>query len=318
MVYNYYNYDERSRNMKYIINAAAMATPFFVPAQVVDEHIRLATGNQLKVLLCMLKNISSGANETAIAEFLRLPEAEVLDALEFWAQAGLLTSVDSPAPKKESSPKPKAVKPVTVKPTREEVAEIAVTDDKLAFMLQEAEMKLGRSMRAGEIQNLAWLYLDHDMDVSIILMLVEYAVSEGKTTVAFIESTALAWLDAGVSSLAEAEEQIEARNRKKTAWGLIQSVFGIDRRSPSDKELEYARKWVVEWGFTREMLREAYNRCVDQKAKLDMRYINGILERWHKEGITSPAQISEGGKKTDDSMARYDKDLVKTLLNKDD
>jgi DNA replication protein DnaD len=66
------------------------------------------------------------------------------------------------------------------------------------------------------------------------------------------------------------------------------------------------------------MLREAYNRCVDQKAKLDMRYINGILERWHKEGITSPAQISEGGKKTDESMARYDKDLVKTLLNKDD
>ena len=34
-----------------------------------------------------------------------------------------------------------------------------------------------------------------------------------------------------------------------------------------------------------ELLNEAYNRCVDNTGKVNMKYINAILERWHKSGI---------------------------------
>ena len=304
--------------MKYVVDSSAMMSPFFVPASVVDKHLRLASGDQLKVLLAFLRNLSLGLDEEKLAEMVKLPVSEVLDALEFWTQAGLLTCTEAPAPKVAETPK-KAVRSVAVKPTREEVAFAAAEDRKLALLLQEAEMKFARALRGGELQTLAWLYLDHGMDASLILMLVEYAVGESCTTLAFIEKTALSWLDAGVSSITEAEEMIEAAARKKTAWSLVCSAFGLDKRKPSDKELLFAEKWVVEWHFTRVMLTEAYNRCVDTNGKLSMPYINGILERWFKEGITTPDAIEDKKAKTqkDKGMATYDKSLVEKLLNKD-
>lgn len=34
-----------------------------------------------------------------------------------------------------------------------------------------------------------------------------------------------------------------------------------------------------------ELLNEAYNRCVDNTGKVNMKYINAILESWHNAGI---------------------------------
>ena len=309
--------------MDYILNNMAFTSSFLVPAAVSDQHLRLASGNQIKVLLYFLRNVSGGAEVSDISAFLKLPEEEVKDALQFWAQAGILVSIGAPVNEVKREEKLKVAKPVTVKPTREEISAIAFTDEKLSFLLSEAEMKLARTLRGNEMSTLAWLYLDHGMDVSIILMLVEYAVSEGKTTIAFIESIALSWLEAGVTTLTDAEEQIEARTKKKTAWGMIETAFGIEHRMPSDKELEYANTWVIEWGFSREMLKEAYNRCVDAKAKLDMRYVNGILSRWFKDGV----KTVEATRETEKTAAKpadkkgfsaYDKSLVDKLLNNDD
>ena len=309
--------------MDYILNNMAFTSSFLVPAAVSDQHLKLASGNQIKVLLYFLRNVSGGAEVSDISAFLKLPEEEVKDALQFWAQAGILVSIGAPVNEVKREEKPKVAKPVTVKPTREEISAIAFTDEKLSFLLGEAEMKLARTLRGNEMQTLAWLYLDHGMDVSIILMLVEYAVSEGKTTIAFIESIALSWLEAGVTTLTDAEEQIEARTKKKTAWGMVETAFGIEHRMPSDKELEYANTWVIEWGFSREMLKEAYNRCVDAKAKLDMRYVNGILSRWFKDGIKTVEATRETAKTAakpvdKKGFSAYDKSLVDKLLNNDD
>jgi DnaD/phage-associated family protein len=326
LVYNNYTKFKKGENlrMKYILNPGAMTAPFFVPASVVDNHIKLATGNQLKVLLCFLKNVTTGTDEKAIASLLKLPESEVLDSLEFWAQSGVISYVNTDDTKAEETPqKKKTVKPVVIKPAREEIALVAATDPRLSFLLQEAEMKLARSMRSGEIQTLAWLYLDHGMDVSLILMLLEYAITEGRATLSFIESTAIGWINAGITTITQAEEEIEARSRRKTAWGMIESTFGIEHRQPSDKELEYAQRWIIDWHFSREMLKEAYNRCIDQKTKISMAYINGILERWFKDGITTLEAAANNenptakkGKKND--FGAYDKALVDKLLNNND
>lgn len=312
--------------MDYTLNSSAMASPFFVPASVVDTHLKLASSNQIKVLLFFLKNISSGVSVQEIADFLKLPLSEVSDALEYWVQAGVLVSLSVLVPQEETrqTPKKKTVKSVSVKPTREEVASVASTDNRLAFLLQEAEMKLARGLRSNEMQTLAWLYMDHGMDISLILMLVEYAVTEHKATVSFIENTALNWLDAGISTIAQAEEEIEKRSQQKTAWGMIESAFGLEHRMPSDKELQYAQKWIIDWHFGRDMLKEAYNRCIDRKAKISMSYINTILERWFKQGINSLEALKQNDAKPKNStkakkdFASYDEELVYQLLNKDD
>lgn len=312
--------------MKYILNTQAMEAHFFVPSGVVDSHLKLATHTQLKVLLFFLRNLTTGTSEEAIAEFLKLPVSEVDDALEFWAQAGVLVSIASPAISvaAKESPKTKAVKPVAVKPTREEIASVASTDERLAFLLREAEMKLARALRAGEMQSLAWLYLDHGMDVSVILMIVECAISDGKATVSYIEKMALKWINDGIDSVAKAEEHIIKANRRKTAWGIVAKAFGIADRIPSDNELKYAQSWVIEWKFSDDMLRRAYNLCIDKHAKISMPYINGILENWFKDGITTPEEAARKDEQNKNNTAGknaygvYDKKLVDQLLNSDD
>ena len=307
--------------MKYTLNAMAMNAPFFVPSSVVDKHIKLASANQIKVLLVFLKNVSIGITAEQIAEFLRLPLSEVTDALDFWADREIVIADGKKAEEKpQEKPAAKAVRSVAIKPTREEISAAAQNDDRIAFLISEAEMKLARGLRDSEIRSLCWLYLDHGMDVSLILMLVEYAVSEGKATVSFIESTALAWLQAGVSTLTDAEEQIEIRNKRKTAWGIVLSAFGMEYRMPSEKELEFSGRWVAEWGFKGDLLKEAYNICVDKNAKLSMPYINKILEKWHKDGIKTVEETKTAAKTkaSKNGFGAYDKSLVEKLLNSDD
>jgi DNA replication protein DnaD len=41
------------------------------------------------------------------------------------------------------------------------------------------------------------------------------------------------------------------------------------------------------------MLREAYERCVDTKGSMKFNYIDGILKRWHNEGIMSKNDLKE-------------------------
>lgn len=307
--------------MKYTLNAQAMTAPFFVPSSVVDKHIKLASANQLKVLLVFLKNVSVGTSPEQIAEVLRLPVSEVCDALDFWVEREIILAEGKPSAQTDTEKaKPQNIKPVVIKPSREEIAAAAMTDNKIPFLIGEAEMKFGRGLRDSEIRSLCWLYLDHGMEISLILMLVEYAISENKATVSFIENTALAWLGAGVTTISEAEKQIEERNKRKTAWGVVLAAFGMSYRMPSDKELEYSGTWVIQWGFKSEMLREAYNICVDKNAKISMAYINKILEKWHKSGFTTVQQVkdAEKPKESSNGFATYDKSLVEQLLNQDD
>ena len=53
-----------------------------------------------------------------------------------------------------------------------------------------------------------------------------------------------------------------------------------------------ARRWLLEWNFSEAMLREAYDRCVDSTGRMNLSYINRILERWHKAGVSNPQQAS--------------------------
>ena len=302
--------------MDYIINPATMTSVFMVPSAVVDSHIKIATEKQLKVLLFLLKNIANGVETADIAENLKYSVEEVEDALYFWADAGVLLAKEQPKlqeiPEKTEK---KPVKPQIVKPTREEIAMMGTTDENIAFLLREAEMKFGRGLRGNEMQSLVWLYCDQGMQVALILMLIEYAVNEKRLNLSFIESTAVAWLEAGVDSILAAEKEIERQNNRKTAWGIVQRTFGIDSRKPSAKELDFSENWIINWGFKDTMLKLAYDICVDAKGKVDMRYINKVLESWNSKGIKSPEDVEKDNKKPQLSpLPRLTNDSTSTYL----
>lgn len=306
--------------MEYSINPSALFTAFPVPCVVADRHLRLATEVQLKVLLCALRSLADGINAGRIADTLGLPLSEIEDALLYWIRAGVFTGGETEPIKAEPVQAPPVVQ--SERPSRTDVAERGLEDPKVRFLMREAQQRFGRSLKTNESTLLLWLYDDQGMDVSVILLLLQFAISQKKLNIRFIEKTAVSWIENGVQSVRDAENRIADTVRMQSAWGVVETVFGIERRQPSTRELELSDRWINEWKLSRELLKKAYDTCIDKKSKLSVPYIAKILESWHQNGFKTAEDVDNAKLKrktaTDDSFAAYDMDAFERMLNSND
>ena len=301
--------------MNYIIDPKVFSAVFTVPAAVADKHLKLARGEHIKVLLYIMRNMSANPDNAEIAAAAGLSEYEVEEALLYWAGAGILLPDGRSAEKTEI--KAPAVKQ-NAQPDRADDARRGAEDEKIRYLLTETQMKLGRNLKSNESSTLVWLYDDLGLDVSLILMIVQYAAAHGKPRSGFIESTATDWVNRGIDTIAEADRELNKMAMSEQAWGIVCSSFGLEKRKPSKNELKLSLMWTDEWKMSREMLTAAYNACVDSISKFDMKYVSKILENWHEKGYKTPDDIEEKKKNDNtesESFATYDLDLFEKMIN---
>lgn len=310
--------------MEFIVNPTSFSSAFTLPGEIADKHLKLASPIQLKVILFVFRHLADAKSSEEIALALGLKPSDVDDALLYWQTAGVLISKDTEKIEEKTPEKPKATRKTAVElPTRTDVARRATDDSRFAFLLQESQTKFGRLLKDNESRVLLWLYEDEGMEVSLILMLLEYAISENKCTLGFIQRTAAEWLNNNIATISDAEEYITALYKKKTAWKIVEMAFGIEDRLPSGKELEYSDKWINEWGFDRNILRLAYEICVDAKSKFSMAYVAKILESWNAVGIKTEAEAKakisskqNSGSDNNFGHTKEELDLIEQLINK--
>ena len=77
--------------MKFSINLGMWNSVFAVPTQVVDQHLKLAGGVHLKVLLWLLRHAGTEVDIADISKTLGIGTADIKDAMQYWAAAGLIT-----------------------------------------------------------------------------------------------------------------------------------------------------------------------------------------------------------------------------------
>ena len=309
--------------MNYFADFKFFQDAFQLPKVVGEKYLKLATPMQLKVLLYVLSHLALDPSEQEISEFLNTPESEISDALKFWESTGILVSKTGPvAEPQEEKPQKKIIRKAVIKPTKEEVVQRGLESEQLRLLLSEAEIKFSRPLQFSEISTLVWLFDNQGMDTSLILMLIEYAKQEKKCNIGFIERTAIEWLNNEILDISSAENYLRSINEKKTAWKIVEASFGIEPRLPSKKELDYSKLWVVDYGFGRDILHEAYERCIDTKSKFSIPYIAKILENWHSKGLSTVAEILEYEEKAKSkkdkpsSMITYDIKELEKLINK--
>lgn len=303
--------------MEYSINTACFASVFTIPTAVVDNHLSFAKAEHIKILLYIFRNVGSKIDEKTIASQLKMDEYDVSEGLLFWADAGILLPENKAYAKAEAK-KPKAVAKAK-KPSRSDVTKIAMNDTKIQYLLQETQLKMGRIIKDNEANTLVWLYQDLGLDVSLILMIIQYAVAHNKANIRFIEQTAVDWINKGIDNIADAEKELSVLTKGDLAWRVVSSAFGIEKRKPSKKEIEYSLLWLDEWKISKELLCEAYEKCVDTKSRFYFPYVAKIIEEWHKKGITTPEQaLQEGTKSNNNDYGAYDIDLFEKMLNSKD
>ena len=302
--------------MNYRINPSAFSAVFTVPAEAADRHLKLARGEHIKVLLYIMRNMTVPINTSVIAEAVGISEYDVKEALLYWADAGIL--ICDGDLKENAEIKPKTVNRAQ-KPTRRDVARRGNEDEKISYLLRETQMRLGRNLKSNETGTLVWLYDDEGLDVSLILMIVQYAAAHNKANIRFIESTAVDWINKGIDTVADADAELNRMAMGDQAWKIVSSAFGLERRKPSKKETQLSLLWVNDWKMSKEMLEAAYEECVNAKSKFSFPYTAKIIDSWHEKGFKTPKDIQKSKQDVEkEGYAAYDIDLFEKMLNTKD
>ena len=318
--------------MGYKIEPSAYSDVFVLPKSVVEKHIKLAGASQLKVLLWLFCRGGSCEDPSEISKDTGLSPADIADAMQYWIVNGIVSDTNCAAPaekpvtiqelgQKESEEKPvkKAVKRTEQKKiSRYEISQRAAESAEVAFLLKEAQNKLGRTLSVAEMTTLVWLHDGEGLSCEIIIMVIEYACALSKGNIRYIEATALSWIEEGIDTVAKAENHIVELERSRQEWRKIASAFGIDRPVPSKNEQTYATRWLREWKFNIKMIKLAYDASVDHTGKMSLAYMNKVLGAWHEKGIKKPEDIPQ---KTKDTARKemsekksYDMDDIKDFL----
>ena len=308
--------------MGYYLNPAEMMSMFAVPQSLVDKHLRLASAEQLKVLLWCLKNLDKQFSITAVCDGLKLDEYTVRDALDHWCERGVLCSTVEVKAQPEPEKK-KVTKRADIKPRRDEVTKRGFEDPEIAFILRETELVFGKFLSENARSTLVWMYDDLGLSASLIMMIVHYAEAEKRLSISFIERIAVEWVNDGIVDIESAEKRLILMRRRKSAWHLVETAMGIEHRSPSKAELETADTWVTEWGYGHDIIREAYEVCINTTSKFSMPYIKKVISEWHKAGVKTVEDIANLNAKkvttTTDNVSDYS-DFIDSLvsLNEED
>jgi DnaD/phage-associated family protein len=272
----------------------------------------------------VLRHSTEEIKTEKIAEALSISKPEIEDALLYWVKQGILDS-----DKKETPEKAEVTKEIvaqSAKPSRQDVAKRGLEDPKLQLLLREAQLKFGRNLKTNEASTLVWLYDDLGLDVSLILLLLQYAKTNDRLNITFIEKTAVIWAEKGIENIVSAEKWISERAIGDLAWKRVCKAFSIEFRRPSEKEADYSYLWLHTWGLSDDLLIAAYELCVDTKSKFMFSYTAKVIENWHKKGYKTAKDIkqeektqkSETKKTTKYSYAGYDLAAFEESLNNDD
>ncbi len=299
--------------MSYCINLGNWNSVFAVPSCIVDKHIKLAGALQLKVLLWILRHSGENFSLSDIAKSFSMHETDIKDALQYWIETNIIrldensinpgnrevisntTSMEDNIKEEKQNKvtdKENNIRPISrhQKPDSVHIASRMKESQEISSLMQEAQIVLGRPISNSDCAILLMLHDNDGLPIDVIIMLMQYAVSIGKGSMKYIEKVGISWAEQEIDTLEKAEEKIKNLSKSWEAWSKFERIIGIQHRSPTSKEEEAVCRWMYSWKFSEDMIKEAYERCVNANGKYILKYIDSIIERWRKQGITTIQQ----------------------------
>lgn len=301
--------------MFYSINLGDWNDVFVIPRSVVSKYLKLAKEDYIKVLLVLLS--STGISEEDIAQKSGVSIGNISDAIKFWQDARIISynnGTIAPADvntqqvaytdAKKASSEPvdtpinvsKNIKIKTKEPVRLsslEVSQRINNTEELKWLRSEAERLFGRFLNQTETNTLVSMFDYAGISADVIVMIIEYCISIDKANIRFIEKTAYSWADMGIDTHQKVEAHITSLITKKNNESLIKTAFGIWNQNLTTKQKEFIKVWLEDFMFSIEMIKIAYEMCVDNTGKLSFPYINRILTTWNEKNIKTPSDVEQ-------------------------
>lgn len=189
---------------------------------------------------------------------------------------------------------PKRTMSKAQKPDPIEVAQRISQDESFSALLVETEHILGRPLTHNDSSTLLMIHDQDGLPYEVITMILYFAKSENKLKMSYIESLGRDWGNSEIDTIEKAEEKINEIMNRKAAWYIVCQAFGLKiAGSPTKKQIEYADLWINQWGYDEAMLRTAYETCLNNRGEFNISYINGIIRKWHTNGIITEKDLAD-------------------------
>ncbi len=292
--------------MSYSVNPSKFSSIFAVPAEIVDKHIRLANGHQLKVLLWILRNNTSLPDIDKMCKDLKINKDDAEDSLQYWGLTGVLLNDG----KNEAAVTAEPAKPVSgelqvnkaetaqeipsappSKPSSKEILDRISESPEIGHLLNEAQIKLGKTIGYDGQCTLLLLHDHYGLPTEVLFMLIEYCVSVGKTNYAYIETVGKDWGTREIDTLEKAAEQISRLKNANSIWSEVATTAGLNNPRPTTKQAALITKWNKEFGYDAGIIYLAYEEMVNHTGKLNFNYMDKILTNWFNSGVKNSDDI---------------------------
>lgn len=292
--------------------------------------------------LCACYGQEGGAE--AIAQASGCTEDEVRSAVAFWRGAGVLSV--SEKKKKQSAPQAKPVQEAPAeqaapKAPAQDGAELLKKSDDLpkyttaelgnlleqrpetAGLLTECQNLFGKLFSTHEINTVLGLTDYLGLECEYVLILVTHYCTyckqmDKRPSVRGLEKLAISLYDRGITDMDALQEELLRQEEMQKTEGKLRSLFGIGARALTVKEKKAFSTWIHTYGFDMEMITLAFEIAADATTDVNVAYVNSILDRWHAEGIRTPADVQAdkeahqskraGKGKTEQSEGSFDTD----------
>lgn len=271
-------------------SAAGMTDPTILPSDAIDAALTMSESAPLRVLLWLSRNRLIW-DAAACAAATGLTPDECAAACRMWEERGVLIPLTpTPAPTPASDlPTGNVARPAPVKPQLREVLEYQKRHPEFGRMAEQASARLGKPIGPADTATLLYLRDSVGLSQDVILTIIAYCVSIGKANMRYIEKLTLDWVDQEISDLAAVDEHIRYLERCRIAGERVVKLLSLTQPFKPAQQI-LADKWLNAWQVREDMLLRAAALAAE-KNKKKPEYIDGILTRWHEEGIERPDQI---------------------------
>ncbi len=303
-------------------------------ANFVDYYMPKARGEYVKVYITLLRYTQigeDGVSTNFLADVLGLLETDVLKALEYWDQVGLITlntidaygSMSIEIKESQSLVHPlmtKSESPLRAEPktdTKTTTKEVEKKVEPMHPMLQEISMLMGRPLSSSEAEKFLYFKEKYILSEEVIILLVQHCVLKGKTSMNYIETVAINWDSQGIKTAELAQQNIKKHEEKWMNYRKVLTYLGISDRDVPKPQEDLLEKWFYTYGFTTDMILKACDISFNTLGKVEMGYINGILRSWLKDNIKTLQDIENNEKKPRKSKPRQSQNQNKDFTERE-
>ncbi|MEL5900074.1 DnaD domain protein, partial [Clostridium sporogenes] len=211
----------------------------------IDKFMPKARGEFVKVYLLGLKYCMSGeigVSSEIIASTLHLLQTDVMNAWNFWNDEGVIKiqPIDNMGNYN--------IEFLTLEDGKGSDDNINLLEElnnnSVKDMLQDIEKLLSRPLSSKEMTVYIEWIKDYNFSPEIILLLIQYCVSKGKTDWRYIEKIALGWFDAKIQTIDDAQMYIKKHEDKWVKIRKILNYLGAKDGEIMKPQEEILDKWI--------------------------------------------------------------------------